>query len=306
MRFSVTWLLLWMVIGAAGFAHSQSFDTVAETDSYRLGREDVLQIQVWGRSDLSGEVTIDFSGTIQLPLVGAIDTTSRTAAELGLYLTERYQLLDPSVPEVLVTVLEFNSQKIMVIGEVRAPGQYGFRTIPDIWAVLHGAGGAAPGANLAIVQVVREDTAVGEDKTIFVDLSKGIDGTPVEALPILRTHDTIIIPSIEGDPISEDKFQILGAVKLPCTYRLSIARTVVEAISASGGYLTYADMRKVRLTRVTDAGPVTYELDLHGYLYDAKPVSDIVLEAGDVVTSDIADALDLLLSPKRLVATLRR
>lgn len=253
-------------------------------EEYRLGPEDVVQIQVWKRPDLTGSVAIDFDGKLQLPLLGAIEVKDKTQTELGELLTARYRLLDPSIPEVLVAITQYNSRSITVVGEVRNPGKYGSRTMPGLWAAILTAGGATPAADLAKVQVVHRDAIEGEPRTLTVDLSHGIDEPTTGPLPELRPKDAIIVPSLEASVVSGDKFQVFGAVRNPGTFRLSGAERVVEALSLSGGPLPDADLKKVRLTRPTSRGAISYQLDLQGYLYDGQPAADLVLKPGDTVT----------------------
>ncbi len=268
---------------------------------YRIGAEDVLQILIWGRADLSGPVTVDPLGRIQLPLIGETAAEGRTASELSDFLSERYQLLDPSISEVIVQVAQYNSRGISVVGQVASPGRYGFREIPDIWGVILEAGGALDSADLGAVQVVRKEARPGEPKTTTVDLSAGIEKTPKESLPTLRPKDTIVIPSLAGGIVMGDKFQVLGAVKAPGAYKTSSAASVIEALAISGGSLPYADLGKVRLTRVTNEGLISYELDLHGHLYNARPIADLGIRAGDTITvpgterSFIGDVMDGLI-----------
>ncbi len=274
---------------------------------YRLGPEDVIQVQVWGRTDLSGPAALDLSGKIQLFLVGEVDAEGRTPGELGRYLTERYQLLDRSIPEVLVSVTGYNSRSVTVLGEVRNPGRYGFEVIPDLWAVILAGGGATAAADLGAVQVVRKEPGEGEPRTVTVDLSRGIEATAAGTLPALQPKDTIIVPSVSQAPVSGDKVQVLGAVRNPGAYRLSAATSVIGAISASGGTLPDADLRKVHLARPATGKAIAYELDLEGYLYEAQPASDLGLMPGDIVTvpsrkTGLAAAMDTVLRMVPLVS----
>ena len=268
---------------------------------YEIGPEDVLQVLVWGRPDLSGPVTVDHLGKIQLPLIGQASAEGRTAGDLGEFLSERYRLLDPSISEVIVQVAQYNSRSISIVGQVAGPGRYGFREIPDIWTVILEAGGALDTADLGAVQVVRKEARPGEPKTLTVDLSGGIEKAPKETLPTLRPKDTIVIPSLAGQTVLGDKFQVLGAVKAPGAYKISAAENVIEAIAISGGSLPYADLGKVRLTRVTEEGLIAYELDLHGHLHNARPIADLGIRAGDTITvpgterSFIGDVMDGLI-----------
>lgn len=281
-------VLILLSVGLAGAigvpGGAQTSRAASAEEEYRLGPEDVVQIQVWKRPDLSNPATVDYDGKLQLPLLGEIVVQEKTQAELGELLTARYRLLDPSIPEVLVTITGYNSRSITVVGEVRNPGKYGARTMPTLWSAILTAGGATPAADLAKVQVVRRDPVEGEAPTITVDLSRGIDDPATGPLPELRPKDTIIVPSLQANAVSGDKFQVLGAVRTPGTYRWTGVEHVVEALSLSGGPLPDADLKKVRLTRPTGQGAISYQLDLQGYLYEAQPAADIALKPGDTVT----------------------
>ena len=268
----------------AGLAQAQDPAAGGSEVDYHLGVEDVLQIQIWGRPDLTGAVAVNYSGKIKLPLVGEIQAQGRSVADLSRSLTERYQLLDPSIREVIVAVSDYKSQSVTVVGEVMGPGTYAFRTIPDVWTVILTAGNVTPEADLAGVQIVRRDEQTGTSHTMAADLSAGIEATGRSRLPQLRPKDTIIVPSVDATASLGDRFQVLGAVQTPGAYRISRAERVIEAISISGGTLPNADLHNVRLTRVTSEGVVVYQLDLHGYLYDARPLADLELRAGDTVT----------------------
>lgn len=277
-------LLLPVLLLAAGPVRAQTATEASEPEAYRLGPEDVLQIQVWQRPDLTGQATVNEAGKLQLPMVGEVEVAGRTPAELGDLLSERYRLLDPGVSEVLVTVAQYNSRRVTVVGEVHSPGRFGFRSIPDLWAVILNAGGATPSADLGRVQVVRGEPGGEGPGTVTVDLSRGVERTPRETLPELRPKDTVLVPSLAADVVAGDRFQILGAVRTPGTYRLSAAESVIEAISVSGGALPNADLSRVRLTRPTAAGAISYRLDLQSYLEAARPAADLKLEPGDTIT----------------------
>lgn len=265
-------------------AQERSVASSPADTQYQLGAEDVIQVQIWGRADLSGLFPVDRSGQIQVPLIGAIRARGRTPAELSQDLTERYQLLDPSISEVLASVAQYNSRSVTFVGEVESPGTYGFREMPDLWEALLTAGGPAAGADLARVQIVRKERSPDEPRTLAVNLSRGIERTPGESVPELRPQDTIVVPAVDQVPTGADVFQVLGAVANPGKYGMSTAGNLVEALAVSGGPEPEADLQKVRLVRMNANGPIAYELDLQGYLYAAQPLSNLELLPGDTIT----------------------
>lgn len=270
-----------VVFVVPGRAQDRALPSGAE---YTFGPDDIIQITVFGKPEFTGEATVDFRGMIQVPLIGEVRAAGLSPNDLGEYLTERYQLLDPSITEVLVSVGEYKSRTVTVVGEVRDPGPYGFVQIPDLWEVILTAGGPAPEADLGRVQIVRGRPVAGEPTTIEVDLSAGIEHGRNSGLPELRATDKVFIPSMEDVPVGGQDFQVLGAVGSPGTYRISVATNVVEAISASGGPTDKADLSNVYLTRTTGAETRSWRLNLEDYLFAAQTAQNLELLAGDTVT----------------------
>ena len=273
---------LLVLVAPAGSPAQQQ--VVTSTTEYSFGPDDILRITVFGKPDLTGEVTVDFRGMIQIPLVGEVRAEGRSPAALGEYLTERYQLLDSSISEVLVPVVEYKSRTVPVLGEVRPPGPYGFVEIPSLWDVLLTAGGPGARADLSRVEIVRGLPEAGEAPTITLDLSAGIAAGRAQELVTLRAGDKVFVPSVEDIPIGDQDFQIIGAVGSPGTYRISVATNVIEALAAAGGPGVDADLGKVYVTRDTEQGTKSYRLNLEDYLFAANTPQNIDLLAGDTVT----------------------
>jgi polysaccharide export outer membrane protein len=272
------------VLSLALFASPVFAQGDTETPEYRIGPEDILQIQAWSRPDLSGQVAVDLSGDIHVPLLDPVHAAGRTPTELGKELTQRYGILDANISDVVVSVVEYRSRTVTVVGEVRNPGRYSFPVIPNVWDVILNAGGATPSADLKNVQIVRKEPAPGEEKTLTVDLSAGLEGIDPSTLPVPRPKDTLIVPSRVGQTATGETFQVIGAVRTPGIYPLSSAGTVVEALALSGGPDATADLSHVRLTRPTDSGVAAYDLDVRGHLYSGRPAVDLKLKEGDTVT----------------------
>jgi polysaccharide export outer membrane protein len=273
-----------LMLPSAAIGQEPGVPRMASDANYRFGPEDVLQIQVWGHPDLSGTVIVSFSGVVQIPSVGDVRAEGRTPGELADDLLQRYQLLEPSVSDVLVSVIDYKSKSVTVLGEVRIAGRHGFREMPGVWEAILEAGGATPAAELGGVQIVRAETQPGEERVITLDLSRGIDGSDPASLPELRPNDQIVVPTADKVPGGGSNVQILGAVNVPGTYRITTAHNVIEALSAAGGPTSNANLNKVYLTRVTSDGAVVHELKIRDYLKEGRPLDNLPLQAGDTLT----------------------
>ena len=275
---------------------------LAAPEPYRIGVADILQVQVWSRPDLSGQVPVEPSGDIQLPLLGTITAANRTPEELSAELSRRYGILDAKISEVIVTVAEYRSRSVTVVGEVKNPGRYSFQVIPNLWEIVLAAGGPTPQANMASVQIVRKERQGDEPPTVTVDLSAGIEGTKLETLPVVRPLDTVLISSLGSESSAAgESFQVLGAVAKPGVYKIGSASSIVEALAVSGGPLQTADLTKVRLTRPTPKGVAAYQLDVQGHLYKGEPIADMHLKSGDTITVPTSRGVDVGTMVTRIV-----
>ena len=132
---------------------------------YRLGSGDDLRITVFGQDDLSGEYNVSGNGTISLPLVGQIEvinlTTSESEAKITRALAGDY-LRNPRV-NVEVT----NYRPYTILGEVRSPGQFPYRSGLTVIEAVAQSGGFTYRANEKVVLIKSKDSP--EEVTVVLD-----------------------------------------------------------------------------------------------------------------------------------------
>ncbi len=164
-------------------------DVVVERPPYRIGVEDVLDIQVWKNPDISRRVWVRPDGRITLPLVGEVFAEGLTVQELTDVLTDRLReyLTDPVVT---VSLEEINSYTVYLLGRVNKPGAMKLRSPRTFLQVLAMAGGFQEFADTDGVVLVRWED--GREKRIRVNakaiLKRG------EGDFILRPGDVIVVP----------------------------------------------------------------------------------------------------------------
>jgi len=96
-------------------------DEVVEGD-HKIAPLDIINIDVVGEKDLTKELRVSSSGTITFPFLGSIGVKGKTPAEVEDLLKEKLgkdYLVDP---QVIVTVKEYRSRTVSVIGQVNKPG----------------------------------------------------------------------------------------------------------------------------------------------------------------------------------------
>src|SRR3954465_4274068 len=89
---------------------------------YVIGPQDVLTVQVFDQADLGGKYTVETDGTFSFPLIGRVTAGGLTLRSFETEL--RKKLADGYFrnPQVTVSVEQYRSQRVFVMGEVRAPG----------------------------------------------------------------------------------------------------------------------------------------------------------------------------------------
>ena len=92
--------------------------------AYKIGPQDVVDIQVFKVAELSRTAQVSEAGTINFPLVGEVMAAGRTARELEKELTAQLGDKYLQKPQVAIIVKEFNSQRVTVEGAVRRPGVF--------------------------------------------------------------------------------------------------------------------------------------------------------------------------------------
>lgn len=245
---------------------SPTYGANSEYSEYLVECGDVLEIAVWGHKDLSGIVTVNENGKISLTgLLEEIDVLGLTVPEVQAYLTEKltYYLKDP---KVTVTLREAKAIRITVIGSVRSPGVYPFRSKPTLVDALASAGGYIPEADLTCVRINRITTpgsANGmKSESIIVDISKTLAGEEEvgsELCPFLQDGDVVHVP-LKARTVS-----VLGEVQKPRVYTIDTAGAgtrVFDIIAAAGGPGINADTSCIRVTRYGEHGTEIIEADL--------------------------------------------
>lgn len=277
-RWSVPALVAMLWLLAVPRLHAQP------RSDYQIGPGDVIQVQVWGASNLGGRFTVDPGGRIIVPHLGEVMVDGLTPAGVGDRLKEQYSILFPSVTEVLVSVEGYFSRRFTVLGEVRTPGQYTFMDIPSVWELLARAGGPTPAADLRRVEVARKTPASDEPARITVNLSPGAEQTPADSLPALRPGDTVFFHPRDEAARAEENVQLMGAVQTPGFYSVQAAERLSSALGAAGGPLQSADLRHVRVLRRSGDGTLTFDIDIETWLRQGRPDVDMPLKAGDIVS----------------------
>ena len=201
-QLSVTVWTLLLAVWVCTFVHSCSsgvdplYREIVQdppTESMRADQlygRDRFEIRVSGEDELSGEYTVPTNGVIAYPWIGHVDVTGRTCSELADDISTRLAdgyLLNPSVS---CQILEINSRRIDVIGEVQQPGTYLFEDNMTILRAIARAEGFSDDAAPNGTNVLR--VIDGQETRIRIPVEDIIAGDEVN-FPLLP-GDTVVVP----------------------------------------------------------------------------------------------------------------
>lgn len=251
----------------------------AGTAEYAVGPGDVLDVVVIDNDELTRTATVQTSGAITLPLLGEVTVGGLTLQEIRRKLTsllERDYLVNPQVE---VRVREYQSQFVIVLGEVNNPGRKSLRGRTRLIDLLVDAGGIKPTASGDVMITRREGTFESGTDTMRLKLSGSREMTPQDWINlevVLRNGDMINVAP-------KQQVTIEGEVARPGRYTIEADTTISAAISLAGGLsrLGSNDVKIRRLDVATGKAEIT-EVDLKDIRKGKKP--DVVLHPNDVIT----------------------
>ncbi len=256
---SITWLLAWCVLPLAHAQQAPKAVPVPEpaptapavptvkppargpsTAGYQLKPNDVVRLSVFEESDLATSTRILKTGEAVFPLIGTVKIGDLSLEEA----TERLRLLyaaDYLVdPKITLSVDEYATDFISVVGSVNRPGQI---PIPssgnlDLASALATAGGLALNADTNRITLIR---------------AKG--GRSVYSEASIRNNGGIPLRSGDRVVVAESRFvkatiTVLGQVRRPgpVEFPLDGKLDLLTAVARAGGFSELASPKKVRVT----------------------------------------------------------
>lgn len=239
--------------------------------AYLIGPEDVLTIEVWKHPDISGEVTVDYKGDIKLPPVRKLSAGGMTTFQLVEELTKALSkyLIDPIV---FVKVKEYNSQRVIALGEI-ATGMYNLKRRTTLVEFLGQIGGMGPNSDTSHIKLIKKDGNI-----FSYDFNELIKDPKKSEEVIVSGGDAIYIP-----PLEMNKVFVLGEVRSPQIVNIKGALSITEAITQAGGFTQNAVKSSVLVIRGELGTQKGFRLNLNQLLKRGDLNQNIQLKAGDIV-----------------------
>jgi polysaccharide export outer membrane protein len=257
--------------------------------SYILGPGDQISIRVVDLEEVTDKpVAVDLNGYIRLTMIGRIKVSGLTIAQLEADLAKRLEvyLLHP---DVSVSIVEFRSQPVPVIGAVKAPGVQQVQGRKTLLELLSLAGGldTTAGPTLKITRRLEwgriplagaTDDPTGQFSVAELSLKSILEASNPEENILIRPYDVISVPRAET-------IYVIGQVQKSGGFVLNDREkvTVLQALSMAGGLDRVAQAQNARILRRQPGAATRTEIavDLTRILSGKLP--DVPMESEDIL-----------------------
>jgi polysaccharide export outer membrane protein len=264
----------------------------ADAGNYRLGPEDQVSIRVEEMEKLQLDNAtapkIDVNGDLNLPVIGHVHAEGLTIDQLKAAIAAKLSDILNN-PNVSVSIVQYRSHPISVLGTVRNPGVFQVSQGKRLLEVLSLAGGLVPesGDKIKISRLKSSGTLPLAD--VLDDQATGYWVGTINARKLIEDADTSLnIPVLDGDVIAVSKADlvyVMGAVKRAGGFSLGDKSgvSILQALSLAEGFDRAASPNKARLLRELKPGQDRTEivLDLRPIMAGTAP--DVPLHANDIL-----------------------
>jgi polysaccharide export outer membrane protein len=258
-----------------------SLSEISNLPVEKIGRDDLLGITVYDSPELTRTVRVDSDGNIRLPMVRpGIQAAGLNPAELenaiSKVLIQENVLVDPIVT---VSVVEYRSRPISVIGAVRSPTTFQATGTVTLLDAITRAGGLGENAGSEIL--VSHPPSDTNDKSITVT-------ERIQVLSLLSGEDLASNMNLKGGEnirVPEaGRIFVAGNVKHPGVFPITEGSesSVLKALALSGGLDSYSG-RIAYIYRIDGSSGRKSEIPIAVKKIMARKSPDVPLYANDML-----------------------
>lgn len=268
--------------------HAQESNSIEQTTRpYLLGPGDVLEVIVFGPTDINKSFQVDGDGNLNLPFLEPLLVKCRSERQVHKDITEAYKRLIKE-PQISLRLVDRNSrQPATIFGAVRqtakvptvktvrlnemiaASGGFTEKAAGTI-QILHTEPVMCPEAGKEAESLPVNPSAIPFQVVKIADLQKGV------ANPVIRSGDIVLVT--EAEPV-----YVVGSVVSPGSIMLRDRLTLSRALGMVGGPQKEAKLSEIRIYR-QKGGPAEQEVLKFNYAAIKKNQSpDVFLQPYDVI-----------------------
>jgi len=257
--------------------------------TYILGPDDLISVHVLDAEEISDKPTrIDLNGDIRMPMMPRMRAAGLTTEGLEAQIAGRLKEWIKQ-PDVTVSVVEFHSQPVSVLGAVKTPGVVqlqGRKTFAEVLALAGGlADDAGPVAKIArrlewgpIPLPNAANDSSGQYSVAEASLRRILDAeSPAEDI-VIYPQDVISVPRAK-------MVYVLGQVPKAGAFILGgrDGLSVLQALALAGGTDRGASPKRARILRAAPAGGSLIEFPVDLTKVMTSQAADVTLQPEDIL-----------------------
>ncbi len=248
-----------------------AFNPVAQ--NIPIGPGDLLNVIVFNTPELSAQLRVDQQGRVTLPLGGDVDVrglkVAAAAAAIEQALIAKKIMLQPTV---MVSIMEYATEGVTVLGEVRSPGIYTLLGPHSLYDAIASAGGALSSEGAAITITHVSDAT----HPLIIPVTTP-NYSAAQKATIVEPGDTVVVSRADlvyvvGDMGRSGAFYVQNGQPL----------TVLNLVSLAQGPNRTAAMSRAAIVRTNVDGSVqSIRFNLDKVMRNEE--RDMALQAGDIL-----------------------
>ncbi len=213
-------------------------DQIPVTSDYVVGPGDEVLVRLWGPESFNSRLTVDTSGSIYIPKVGAIRVAGLRSDELQKQISAEVSHTFRNY-RISVSLGQLRSIQVYVVGEARRPGAYTISALSTVLNALFVSGGPNVQGSLRHIQI-RHEGSPPSDFDLYDLVLRGDKTKDIR----LQQGDTIFIPAA-GPQVA-----LAGSVRHPAIYEILGETATPDLLQLAGGYTSTARRDTVSLERI--------------------------------------------------------
>ncbi len=260
-----------IVSGPAGKPATQVLAQQA-LQEYTLNPGDVVEIAVFGESDLSRTIAIRPDGKVNLPLIGDVEAAGLTPTQLSEKITTALKAYIKN-PQVSISIREFQRAYVYLVGQVTRAGSVEIQRGWTVLEVMGVAGGVTPRAALRRATLIRRGTG----QVITLDLDRLLNKGDRTANAPVEPGDIIMVPALQN------RVLVLGAVRAPGAHDMDEGARVFDAITMAGGPAERSVTNNIGIIRNGADGKTTVTTVSLDKFVKGDQSQNVMLQNADIV-----------------------
>ena len=257
---------------------------------YVLGPGDQISLHVLGVDEIGEKpMLVDLNGYLHIPLAGEVRVSGLTVEQLE---SKIGALLKPYVlhPDVSVSVVEFRSQPVSVIGAVRNPGTLQLRGRKSLLEILSEAGGIDRTTAGTVLKITRREEwgtiplpntttdPTQQFSVAQINIRSLLSASHPEENIQIKPYDVVAVPHA-------DTVYVIGEVVKAGGFLVTDGSdvTVLQALSMAGGLDKMAKPKEARILRRGNKETERAEIPVDIAQILSGKTSDVAMKPDDIL-----------------------